>query len=62
MGMIVAVVGMVVYSWAMELEKQVHARSTLPHAKNSLTEEEFRLLERIDSGPAKDPETGGIKS
>ncbi|XP_047937632.1 UDP-rhamnose/UDP-galactose transporter 3-like [Salvia hispanica] len=61
MGMLVAVVGMIVYSWAMELEKQVHAK-TLPHAKNSLTEEEFRLLERINSGAAKDPETGGTKT
>lgn len=61
MGMIVAVVGMIVYSWAMDLEKQAHAK-TLPHAKNSLTEEEFRLLERIDAGPAKDLELGGTKA
>lgn len=60
MGMMVAVVGMIIYSWAMELEKQMHAK-TIPHAKNSLTEEEFRLLERMDSAPAKDPEIGGTK-
>lgn len=43
MGMLVAVAGMVIYSWAVEVEKQSNTKS--PHAaKNSLTEEELRLL------------------
>ncbi|XP_051118219.1 UDP-rhamnose/UDP-galactose transporter 2-like [Andrographis paniculata] len=53
LGMAVAIFGMVIYSWAVELEKQGHSKI----AKNSLTEEEFRLLkERIDSSPLKDAE------
>ncbi|KAG5573622.1 hypothetical protein H5410_063388 [Solanum commersonii] len=43
MGMLVAIAGMVIYSWAVEIEKQSNTKS--PHAsKNSLTEEELRLL------------------
>ncbi|GAA0144535.1 secondary carrier transporter [Lithospermum erythrorhizon] len=42
-GMLVAVVGMVIYSWAAEAEKKSNTK-ILPHAKNSYTEEEFRLL------------------
>lgn len=61
MGMLVAVIGMVIYSWAVEVEKQLPTKTTLPHAKNSMTEEEFRLLERIESLPVKDPEAGGAK-
>ncbi|KAK6130576.1 hypothetical protein DH2020_035668 [Rehmannia glutinosa] len=61
MGMVVAVVGMVIYSWAVEVEK--HANSKLaPHAKSSLTEEEFRLLkEGIETTPLKDAELGESK-
>lgn len=43
LGMLVAIAGMVIYSWAVEVEKQANTKS--PHAsKNSLTEEELRLL------------------
>ncbi|KAL3639856.1 UDP-rhamnose/UDP-galactose transporter 1 [Castilleja foliolosa] len=56
MGMAVAVIGMVIYSWAMEVEK--HANLTT-HAKNSLTEEEIRLLkEGIETDTVKDIELG----
>lgn len=61
MGMLVAVIGMVIYSWAVEVEKQLPTKATLPHAKNSMTEEEFRLLERIEVAPVKDPEVGQPK-
>ncbi|KAL3621576.1 UDP-rhamnose/UDP-galactose transporter 3 [Castilleja foliolosa] len=58
-GMIVAVVGMVIYSWAVEVEK--HANK-LTSAKNSLTEEEFRLLkEGMETSPITDPELGESK-
>lgn len=61
MGMILAVVGMVVYSWAVEVEKQLNAK-TLPHAKNSLTEEEIRLLrDAVESSPLKDVELAAAK-
>ncbi|KAJ1392953.1 Sugar phosphate transporter domain [Sesbania bispinosa] len=65
MGMILAVVGMVIYSWAVELEKS--KAKTLPNAKNSLTEEEIRLLkegvlkEGVEIGPLKDVEVGEAK-
>jgi drug/metabolite transporter (DMT)-like permease len=56
MGMVIAVVGMVVYSWAVEAEKSSNAK-TVPHTKNSLTEEEIRLLkEGVESMPLKDLE------
>ncbi|EPS70342.1 hypothetical protein M569_04417, partial [Genlisea aurea] len=48
LGMIVAVVGMVVYSWAVEVEKNA---ITKPLAKTSMSEEEFRLMESMDSDP-----------
>ncbi|CAM8917337.1 unnamed protein product [Rhodiola kirilowii] len=38
MGMTVAVVGMIIYSWAVELEKNTKHHA----AKHSLTEEEIR--------------------
>ena len=61
MGMVLAVVGMVIYSWAVELEKQPNAK-TLPHSKNSLTEEEIRLLkEGVENSPLKDIELGQAK-
>ncbi|KAG6737060.1 hypothetical protein POTOM_059964 [Populus tomentosa] len=56
MGMVIAVVGMVVYSWAVEAEKSSNAK-TVPHTKNSLTEEEIRLLKvGVESMPLKDLE------
>lgn len=55
-GMAVAIVGMVIYSWAVEVEKQNLPKITA-HAKNSLTEEEFRLLkETMEPSPVKDAE------
>ncbi|XP_028784552.1 UDP-rhamnose/UDP-galactose transporter 2 [Neltuma alba] len=61
MGMILAVVGMVVYSWAVEAEKQANAKAA-SHVKNSLTEEEIRLLkEEVEKKPLKDVELGETK-
>lgn len=61
MGMMVAVVGMVIYSWAVEVEKQ-GLNKISSHAKNSLTEEEFRLLkEGIETAPLKDTDLSESK-
>ncbi|XP_009149586.2 UDP-rhamnose/UDP-galactose transporter 2 [Brassica rapa] len=61
-GMIIAVVGMVIYSWAVELEKQRKPKAT-PHGKNSMTEDELRLLkEGIEHMNLEDMELGGNKS
>lgn len=60
-GMILAVVGMVIYSWAVEVEKQSSMKTNL-NVKNSLTEEEIRLLkEGRESNPVKDIELGETK-
>ncbi|KAL0366542.1 UNVERIFIED_CONTAM: UDP-rhamnose/UDP-galactose transporter 2 [Sesamum radiatum] len=62
MGMVVAVVGMIIYSWAVEAEKQGNSK-IIPHAKHSLTEEEFRLLkEGIEVTVLKDAELGESKA
>lgn len=59
-GMVLAVVGMIIYSWAVEAEKKTNAKPS--QAKNSLTEEEIRLLkEGVDSTPVKDVELGETK-
>ncbi|GLU00170.1 hypothetical protein SLE2022_175560 [Rubroshorea leprosula] len=60
MGMILAVVGMVIYSWAVEIEKQKQANAkALPSMKNSLTEEEIKhLKEGVENIPVKDVELG----
>ncbi|XP_054818043.1 UDP-rhamnose/UDP-galactose transporter 2 [Prosopis cineraria] len=61
MGMIVAVVGMIVYSWAVEAEKQANAKA-MSHVKNSLTEEEIRLLkDEVEKNHLKDVELGDTK-
>ncbi|CAH9079844.1 unnamed protein product [Cuscuta europaea] len=61
MGMLTAVVGMVIYSWAVELEKASNAKIT-PTSKHSLTEEELRLLkEGMENDPIKDNELGDSK-
>ncbi|OAY50166.1 UDP-rhamnose/UDP-galactose transporter 2 [Manihot esculenta] len=61
MGMVIAVAGMVVYSWAVEAEKGASAKA-IPFTKNSLTEEEIRLLkEGVESVPVKDVELGESK-
>ncbi|GAB4851951.1 UDP-rhamnose/UDP-galactose transporter 2 [Ancistrocladus abbreviatus] len=62
MGMALAVIGMVIYSWAVELEKQSSAK-TAHHAKNSLTEEEIRLLKGdLANAPVMDIELGEPKA
>lgn len=43
MGLMIAVVGMVVYIWAMELEKQTNTKALLM-VKTSPTEEKIELL------------------
>jgi drug/metabolite transporter (DMT)-like permease len=61
MGMFIAVLGMVVYSWAVEAEKRSNAKTT-SYTKNSLTEEEIRLLkEGVESMPLKDVELAESK-
>lgn len=62
MGMAIAVMGMVVYSWAVELEKQAAAKAA-HHGKNSLTEEEIKLLKGdLNVAPVKDVELGQPKA
>ncbi|WZZ58301.1 hypothetical protein YC2023_058408 [Brassica napus] len=52
------VAGMVIYSWAVELEKQRKPKAT-PHGKNSMTEDELRLLkEGIEHMNLEDMELG----
>ncbi|CAL1383567.1 unnamed protein product [Linum trigynum] len=59
-GMLIAVLGMVVYSWAVEAEKS--SGSKIQSAKNSLTEEEIILLkEGVESTLIKDVELGASK-
>lgn len=61
LGMAVAVVGMVIYSWAVEVEKHKHTKIT-SQVKNSLTEEEIRLLkEGTGTAPVSDIELGESK-
>jgi len=61
MGMALAVIGMVIYSWAVEIEKQANAKIAL--AKTSLTEEELRLLkEGVENASRKDVELGEMKA
>ncbi|KAJ3692492.1 hypothetical protein LUZ60_012842 [Juncus effusus] len=62
MGMLLAVVGMVVYSWAVELDK---ARQKAVLTKTSLTEEEIRLIkDGVEGGNVnlKDVELGEKES
>lgn len=61
LGMVLAIIGMVVYSWAVELEKKTHARIL---SKTSLTEEEIRLLREgiEDSSTKEDVELGDSKA
>jgi uncharacterized membrane protein len=62
MGMLLAVVGMIIYSWAVEVGKQSNVK-TAPLVKNSLTEEEIRLLkEGVESKPVKDIELAQTKA
>ncbi|KAL9273593.1 UDP-rhamnose/UDP-galactose transporter 2-like protein [Drosera capensis] len=61
MGMALAVLGMVIYSWAVEVDKQSAAKAN-HQAKNSLTEEEIRLLKgELDKYPVTSVELGPTK-
>jgi drug/metabolite transporter (DMT)-like permease len=60
-GMAIAIVGMVIYSWAVDIEKQRNAKST-PHGKHSMTEDEIKLLkEGVEHIDLKDVELGDTK-
>ncbi|KAH9737471.1 UDP-rhamnose/UDP-galactose transporter 2 [Citrus sinensis] len=62
LGMTVAVLGMIVYSWAVEAEKRKPDSKTIGHTKNNLLEEHVELLkQRIEESPAKDVELGHAK-
>ncbi|XP_031491225.1 UDP-rhamnose/UDP-galactose transporter 1-like [Nymphaea colorata] len=57
LGMALAIVGMVVYSWAVEKEKQANAKAS--QYKESLTEEDMSLLkDGVENTPVKDIELG----
>ncbi|CAL5376869.1 unnamed protein product [Camellia sinensis] len=61
LGMAVAVVGMVIYSWAVEVEKQADSK-TMPGMKNSLSEEDIKLLKAgLEETAVKDVELGDSK-
>ncbi|KAI3745553.1 hypothetical protein L6452_07953 [Arctium lappa] len=61
LGMLVAIAGMVIYSWAVEAEK-ASSKVTTTHTKHSLTEEELNLLkEGLENIPIKDYELGESK-
>nr|GEX44577.1 UDP-rhamnose/UDP-galactose transporter 2-like [Tanacetum cinerariifolium] len=60
LGMLVAVAGMVIYSWAVEVEKA--ATKSTAYSKLSLTEEELNSLkDGLEKGPIKDYELGESK-
>lgn len=59
-GMLLAVAGMVIYSWAVENEKAAAAKAAL--SKSSMTEEEIRLLKGPpENGQSRDIELGETK-
>jgi multidrug transporter EmrE-like cation transporter len=61
LGMLLAIVGMIVYSWAVEAEK---ARQKAAMTKTSMTEEEIRLIKEevvVETKPLKDVELGDNK-
>lgn len=61
LGMVLAVLGMIIYSWAVEVEKQ-RANAKISH-KTSLTEEDMKLLKDIAEAPSgKDVELGETKT
>uniref|UniRef100_A0A5B7CE08 Putative UDP-galactose transporter 2-like n=1 Tax=Davidia involucrata TaxID=16924 RepID=A0A5B7CE08_DAVIN len=62
LGMAVAVIGMVIYSWAVEDAKQVDSK-TIPNMKDSVvSEEDIKLLkEGMEETPVKDVELGESK-
>ncbi|XP_047323331.1 UDP-rhamnose/UDP-galactose transporter 1-like [Impatiens glandulifera] len=59
MGMMIAILGMLIYSWAVEVEKQSKVTSMV---KTSLTEDEIRLLkDGVENVPIKDLELAASK-
>lgn len=57
LGMALAIIGMVVYSWAVEKEKQANAKAS--QYKEILTEEDMSLLkDGVEISPLKDIELG----
>ncbi|GMH15745.1 hypothetical protein Nepgr_017586 [Nepenthes gracilis] len=59
LGMALAVIGMVIYSWAAEADKQ----AALAKAENSMTEEEIQLLKgTLENSSPKDIELGDSKA
>lgn len=64
MGMSVAVLGMVIYSWAVESAKKASAKSTsfTPLKESNVTDEDVSLLKSgFESNAAKDIELGVTK-
>lgn len=60
LGMFIAVLGMVIYSWAVEIEKQANAKNSF--VKESLTEEGIGLLkDAVKNASVKDVELGDSK-
>ncbi|KAG9455527.1 hypothetical protein H6P81_000035 [Aristolochia fimbriata] len=60
LGMALAVLGMIIYSWAVEVDKQANSKAS---HKNSLTEEDIKLLkEAVETAPGKDIELGQSKA
>ena len=60
-GMVLAVVGMVVYSWAVEIEKQGNAM-VIPQTKSPLSDEELMLLkEGIEESGLRDEELAHVQ-
>ncbi|KAK6939157.1 Sugar phosphate transporter domain, partial [Dillenia turbinata] len=60
-GMIVAVAGMIIYSWAVEVEKPSSSK-VVSNVESCLTEEEFGLLkDGVEKTPVKDVELGEHK-
>ncbi|KAK4834073.1 hypothetical protein QYF36_016364 [Acer negundo] len=48
LGMALAILGMVVYSWAMEVEKQANSKA-ISHTKDNFSEEDVELLKQINN-------------
>lgn len=60
-GMVLAIVGMVVYSWAVEIEKQKANAMVIPQTKSQLSDEELMLLkEGIEESGLRDEELGQV--
>lgn len=61
LGMVIAIVGMMVYSWAGEIEKKAANAMVIPQIKNQLSDEELMLLkEGIEENGLRDEELGQV--